>query len=458
MTGRHKKRIIILAAVLILMIPYCSLSEGLSADILLTGKCNSPVTVTVSSPAYSVIAQYGEERTKALNKLLRHLSISVTLDEDTSETSINVDNEPVYSYIQKTKKSVTRTVYSVQPDTVYEQKNEETDTGNLLTDFLNEDFFRLNRMLDDLYPAFENAADAFKEYSKPSNDVNLNFRGYGKGVRRLTIPLSEQYVKKHFPKAAARLVKNEDCAAIIRSLAFSGPQKIILLYNQDNRVLRINYDGTIGFSEDTARRVSAVWRCVRSGKIKKDHITLKTPAVKGSDKYNLTYEREEDRSDSDRSIIKWNLQLDIKEGEVRKKSVFNADLQLEQKILKGTIQYSEKQDGSETGISIIPEMKKENGTEYSGTIEIANKSGKIVTNSTLYTVRISTGRKLDFPESAVKSAPASTEDTLSGEKKLQQILDSVLVRKLLTLPAEDTEFFSLDIPADIWNTLTQSLF
>ena len=459
MKNRLASRIVMLAAVLaVALIPYGSFAESIGPDTLFTGICNNPVTVTVSSPEFGLIAQFGKDRTEALNKLLRHLSVSVTLDGDVSETSLAVDGEPVYSYIETTKDSVRKTVYSILPDKVYEQKEGTSENENLLNGFLEGDFFILNRFLDDFYPIFEKTAGTFKKYAKATTGANLNFNGYGKGVRRLTISLPDAYIKEKFPAAPAKLAETEETSRFIRNLNFSGPQKIILLYTQQDRLLRINFDGSLGLKDDSLRRVSAVWRCVRNGKVKKDNLTLKTPAVQGADKYNLTYEREADQSDPNRHIIKWNLQLDLKKGDVRKKAVFTADLTLEQKILKGKIVYSEKQEGSETKITIVPSLKKENGSEYSGTIEITNNSGKIETSSTKYTIRVTPGRTLSEPgltAGQIQAEPA--ENTPSGEKTLQQTLDSVLIRKLLSLPPEDTAFFSMDIPEDVWNSIVQSL-
>ena len=44
------------------------------------------------------------------------------------------------------------------------------------------------------------------------------------------------------------------------------------------------------------------------------------------------------------------------------------------------------------------------------------------------------------------------------EEELQSAMDSLLIRKLLTLPAEDLDFLNRDIPDDVWKSITQSLF
>ena len=44
------------------------------------------------------------------------------------------------------------------------------------------------------------------------------------------------------------------------------------------------------------------------------------------------------------------------------------------------------------------------------------------------------------------------------EQQIQELLSGVLIRKLLSLPAEDLVFFNSDIPDEVWKTLVQSLF
>ena len=44
------------------------------------------------------------------------------------------------------------------------------------------------------------------------------------------------------------------------------------------------------------------------------------------------------------------------------------------------------------------------------------------------------------------------------EPQTQDLLSGALIRKLLSLPAEDLEIFNSDIPDGVWNALVQSLF
>ncbi len=452
-------RILILIVLTALMMTSCTVyADGIGPNFLMTGETDRPVIITVSSPVYRLIAQFGKERTDSFNKLMNHLAVSVAVDGNRTETTVLVDSEPVYSYTEETDGLYNNTVYSIQPETVFQDNDEEeiTDKSSFIG-FLDNDFFRLNRMLDDFYPVFEKAADAFGDYAKTTS-VSLNFSGYGKGVKRVTIPLPAQFVSESFPKAIADLADSEECGELISKLLFSGPQKMILLYDQNDQLLRINYDGNVGFSEESMRKVSVVWRCVRRNDQKKDHFTMKTPAIKGYDKYNVTYERVIDLTDADHHQILWNMQLDVKAEQIKKKTTFKAELVSEEQAFSGNAVYTEKKEGNEIKLSVIPHLQKENGDEYNGTIEINNNSGKILTSSVEYSICISPGRTLDMPgNDIVREKDETSVETSVSKEKIQEQLAVVLIRRLLSLPAEDIGFLSMDIPEEIWDSLLQSL-
>ena len=110
MRNRIKKRFIHIFTVIIILTiqSVVTFAEEFGADILLTGECNIPVMITVSSPAYKMIAQFGDERTESLNRLMKHLSLSVTIDRNVSETAVMVDDDTVYTYTEQTDDSGSR--------------------------------------------------------------------------------------------------------------------------------------------------------------------------------------------------------------------------------------------------------------------------------------------------------------------------------------------------------------
>ena len=431
--------------VLLIMIPLSANADNNLYDVILNGQYKSPVTVTVSSPLYSFISEFGESRTEMYNRMLKHFSISLTLDNDYSDTALLIDQAPVVSYMESNRQSLSKMIYLYENETAYDfvSENELIENSSFLS-FLENDFFKTNNLLDELYPLFIKTADAFQQFSKPSS-ASISFKGYGKGVRKVTIPLSGDYVKEYYSKVLSDLADTEESRRFIGQLVFSGPQKIILLYDQDDQLLRINYDGTVGFDENSMRRVSLVWRCLRNADQKKDNLTLKTPAQKGYNKYNMVYSREKDNNS-----LNWQYQLDFKEDDVKKKISFNAEFQIHDGIMSGEAVFSEKQEDNEKKINILPVLKKEKDAEYDGTIEITDYSGKIVVSSIRAEISVSSNVQ------AVKDKADTVPVHLSSEEVKERI-SSVFIRRLLLLPADDISFLSQDIPVNVWESLLKSL-
>ena len=122
-----KRRPVILAAVsfMLALSLVSAFADGFGTELILSGKYELPVSVCISSPQYKQIARFGKERTEYLNRLIKHIGITVTTDGDISETALTVDSEPVFTWFAWETDSLQNTVYSFEPETVYERKNAE---------------------------------------------------------------------------------------------------------------------------------------------------------------------------------------------------------------------------------------------------------------------------------------------------------------------------------------------
>ena len=282
-----------ICAVYILTCSYAT-AESTQTHFLLSGEMSSPFCIRISSPVFQQLSQFGTDRLNSLNRLISHLSVSVLADDEQAEAVLSVDDEQLFSIIQ-TNDNTAYTIKTFSPNTVYHKQGRD-DQGeseeNEVKIFLDKQFFRINHLLDELYPVFARTAEAFPELTGKSS-ANLNFSGFGKSEGRLTIQFSADYVQDHFPAALADLCETETGKNFLKNLVFQGAQKIVLLYDKDNQLLRINYDGTLGTSSEDLRRVSLVWKCLRSENHIKDSLTIKTPAVSGYDRDNLAYERDQ---------------------------------------------------------------------------------------------------------------------------------------------------------------------
>ena len=109
-----------------------------------------------------------------------------------------------------------------------------------------------------------------------------------------------------------------------------------------------------------------------------------------------------------------------------------------------------KRDGENPKIQIIPEIRKESNGEYKGTLEIADYSGKIEKDDVLIHIQVQTGESLSWPATEADRGKENRE-----QEKPEDTLAAILIQKLFELPKEDLEYFSHEIPADLWLELIQ---
>ena len=453
------RRIIGIAAAICLLLQCAAAAESLSLRTMLNGEFGFPVTVRISSPVYQKLAQYGEERLGQLNSLMKHFSIETHTDGAVSETSVLIDGNTVYNVSETEENGLVRRQWSVEPDTVYLQDaGASYENNSALTRFQDSDFYPVNQLMDEARDVLEEIGRQYSESGK-SEKVSLNYKSYGKAVKRITIRFTKDFVAEHFPEALVSCAAEPAVRAFLGSLSFEGVQRIILVYDEGDHLLRAIYDGVAGGSPSSLRKVSLSWKCLRSDDHLMDELTLRTPAVKGYDKYNMTYTRDMDLTEAENHRLSWNMDLDRREGDTREKITYKADLSHSDGVLGGQITYTEKGNGKDVKTVIIPAIAVKNTGECSGTLEITEYSGKIVISDIVSDISVCRSDPVRITEKAdAKSIDISGPSGQEALKSLEQALAVQLIRSMLALPKEDTVFLSEDIPDEVWNTLTQSIF
>ena len=118
----------------------------------------------------------------------------------------------------------------------------------------------------------------------------------------------------------------------------------------------------------------------------------------------------------------------------------------------GKIQYNVKGNSvPEHSIIITESMSKEKEAEYAGTLEITNKTGKIVTSSVMSGFSISESIQSDTQK---KERNGSQIIMTQDNEGIPEEAIRILIQKMMTLPEEDTVFLRKDIPDEIWKLLT----
>ena len=428
---------------------------GFSA--LVTGELTGPVNISFSSPAFGKIAQFGKDRVSALNRLLQHISIEIGTDGNSAGATVSVDEEPLFTVYEKNDNENIKTICSFGPGQCYSITGRQADEPSFAT-FLERDFFRLNRILDESYILFDKMPDAFPEFVKQGTS-GISYKGYGKAVKKAIIQFTAEYVRDHFPQVPAETAKNEELMHFLKDLVFQGSQRITLQYNADSQLMSVSYSGTVGLTEDSLRKVSLTWKCLRSEAQIRDSISFKSPSVKGYDKYNFTFERDIcNHSETTTPLISWDYQLDQKEADLKRKMAYNGEVSMSDPLITGHIQYTEKQNGQEYKLMFVHEMKKENSQSYRGTIEITAKKDKIELCSVKSLLHIFSDGNVAIQNKEDAQTDPDIYEGNRGEDILQGKLYSTIIRKLITLPSSDIEFLKQDIPENLWNSIIQRLY
>ena len=456
MKGKRRTALFsIITAIILLLCPALSSCEEIGPELLMTGQSGSTVTVTLNAPSFALIPQFGAERTEDFNALLAHIGTEITTDGECAESVIRIDGTPVISWTQKTEGDTVKTIYDAAPDKVYlESVNEDEEDSNDWSGFLENRFFRLNRTLDEMVAVAAKLPETYAETAKKSAE-SLSFKDFGKAVSKVSVTLKEETEIQGFRGVLLSLTQDAEIQRMINTLQFSGTQKLVILFDENEQPIRIQYDGCCGTGEETMRKVSLNWKCLRTAEAKRDDVTLKTPSVKGNDRDNMTYTREIDNTDPEKQTAKWNMQLDLKSGQDRKEIAFSGEFSFTETETGGTALLTKRQNGERSKKTVSLVTEKENGGEYSGTIEITDNSGKILTGGLSAAIRINTGSEVSFADSGKEPVDLRGEDAADAAEALQEMIAGALIRAMAGIGAEDLAFLNRDIPADVWNELTQ---
>ena len=455
-----ERKLISLCLFILILLPALSFAAGIPLPVaLLTDENAGPVKIMVFDPEVKKMSQFDDSRTEQLNKLIRHLAIDISVDQNLSRTRILADQSEVLSFLQRHESNDIQTIFSFEPTVIYTDKSESEDiSGNGLADFLEEKLAMINQNLDDFYFLFAAAPEAFTDRSR-TEKTDLRFTGFGRAVKRITITFPAEYVNECFPDALTSLTQSSLCKKLLSGLTFSGSQRIGILYNENEKIVRITYDGQAGKTPEALRKVSLVWKCLHEDNHVKDSVSFKSPAVTGADKDNIAMERDLDLTDNSPENFLWDVTIDHRAGkDDRKQTHFIGKLTNNESLISGVIEYTVKRDGESTKVRITPEIMEESTGEYKGTLEFTDYSGKIEKNNVLVHLLLQKDDHMIWPgdgltetESGILLTGENAEN--KGEFSLEDTIIGIIVRKLFSLPEEDLEYFSKEIPESMWTEL-----
>ena len=447
-------------------------AEGLSltgtwrADKFLSLPIRGKLSVALES-----LVPFGEERCAQLNALLRHVTIDLHTQPAGEgvweKLSVLVDGaQAIWLNRRAEADGSVRLICSADPDTTYITRDpsgaalllgSEADASTLVPE---EALAALERSgwLDDAAEALKQLPEALAPWSKTAR-ISSEIREIGDASRRMTAT-----VPGDDAAALQELIAGIFGGLLPEGLTFSGRQSVQLYFSEDGEIIKLTWDGRVGWGEEGLRRLDLDWRlCRRDGRVI-DIITLSSPAVKGTDRDTFSLSRYLIARGDGTVTLSFKLNDDyVRDG---KKTVWKASAELTSaeeegaSNLSGAVALSCTRSDQSRSWSYTPalELDASASLSLSGSIGIAyteNKAEQLRATLSLSLINTDTfdwmltGQSVDLDA----ISPGSMERTRSN---LIRSLSAQLTAPLVLLPDEDVLFLSEGIDPAVWQRIREA--
>ncbi len=442
-----------LAALILMMtaaqaeVPFLVHSRGWDLDAV-------PADVTLKA-AVSTHMPFDDERLATLTPITDMLSLHLVTGADEGKVTIGIGGEDALSLQYRGREvqlsSMPEVTYTADKDTMelllgdeissaglYEALNLSPNGESLVT----EGF----AMLYAFPSAFE------KQAKKSQNTTNIS--GYGRAAYKLDFNFSANKAQT-LQEGLLEICPEGWLKEIIAGLTFSGKQTVRMYFTKDDVMLRMEYNGSCG-PQNNLRTVKVVVRTRHDREMDKDYIELTSPAKKGTNKNNLTFERtittDKDGARTVNGSYKytviaekvtstWNGKFDLKNTFTE-----NAD------VVTGEALFETKLNGAEkvSAVTFIPNVTI-SGTEESpvitGTLDIAEKYAGRVTEQAVLSIDFKRAEPLEWMDRVrtVDLAVMKPEDLQNVQQEAALSVATALVRPLVLTLGKDAAWFFHDL-------------
>ncbi len=404
---------------------------------------------------------FGEERLGMLNDLLKHMCFRISEGENEASVSILSDEEKVFGLSKWTENGSENFCFSFEPDTAY--------TGGTVQDLTGAPSVQASMLSFDLpplltadkiswadagYDLLEKLPDVFPEYTR-SQEVKTRLKDVGMSTRKAVITIPQNDVRDNIMSRLGDRTEEKTLREFLHSLTFTGRQQFTLYYDENGQLMKANYSGQAGRTEDM-RKLNVEWRGKRGNEIF-DDLTVKAPPVNGKNRDTLTIKRTEIRAEED------TLQASLEWTRIRNrvKTILNgtADLSLKNKgtVLSGTIVLTSEKDELVTGFSASPDLTLNPETGWEGSVGIRYLSGKnAVIDAEIKAKGFAFSESpVERPEKILTLNDMSEKERADLSGRIQRQIASTLLKALLSLPKEDLRFLNYEMNDELWQQVLQ---
>ena len=248
----------------------------------------------------SVHMPFDEERCGQLNALLKHITLQLGMmrmeDEEWSRADLCVDGKEAVSFEQRQHDGQTELRLSCLPGETFTTERAE-DASSALGMLLDEEgghggLFGLDgseeAWIADGYALVCSLEEPLAAWCKETS-VKTAVKNMGTARIKRSYTVSKDQAEE-FASALIAACPMGKLGTFLSGLTFTGQQKLTVLLTKDGVPLRVDYTGKCGPDTKQQRQVTLTWRMRRDQSVL-DELTLKSPAVSGTDRNTLTYSR-----------------------------------------------------------------------------------------------------------------------------------------------------------------------
>ena len=400
------------------------------------------------SPQVGAYPPFGELRLEQLNLLLNHVTLRCAARDEWSEVAVLTDGNETLTMRRKQKDGSGATQLSVLPGITWLESGEsmlgltrETGAGETW------DQIRFCwQLLEEGITFFTRLPERCPDEAG-EKAIRQKLRT-GTAVRSVSIRIPQEAVQEgRMALLAEQAADTPVLQKWLEGMCFRGKQSFTLMFDEENRLLKIQYSGRMGTDTDHQRNVRLEWKCLRDGNSRIDELTLKTPAVDGSERDNWQLSRKW-TADEEESFS-FSGEYDRKGPEGKRKISWEAALSGTEEI-SGEVAWTVTEGRDSRKTVLRPVFSGTDERKYQGRIDILQYSGKILQEELMLSFLLDS-------EPAVEWEENTSERVWSGDEadsaSLKEKLAAALLRGLLRIPEQDLVFLSDEIPEEDWQLI-----
>ncbi len=388
---------------------------------------SEPASITLSAALHE-LSPYGEQTVINMNSLLENIKANILYqrgpDGETTQTQLLIGDTPALSFAERAEASQSLAQASFLPGITL-----SAASGSPLSALLGEDDAVPSWVTDipDLGALTGKITEALAGLAPFVQEKKVSFSiasvGSAKKALVYTVPEESAQILKSALMLLSADLPLPGIGELIGSMTLSGSATVTLYQSAQGENMGFALKGTLGFQDVTPRKVSFLWGFSATEKKTVQTISLKSPAVKGSDALTVTGKAEGKYGESKNTL---SLSLDIRNTLNKKmeRTRWNGDLACliakDNQRLEGKIeQWHTLADGTDETMTVTPSLMaylQDGGVSLKGNVRVKWVQEKNVQGD------------ISFSLLADKGAPAAfekTAQTLSmdgmGEEQLSSL-------------------------------------